>query len=90
LLSRVCYYKLKEKKRKRKEILNNDLAILPSHDTLLEYAEDSEEDETPVQTREAKYEQGDRLFMIQILPEPTAEDLRAASTTSQKLAEEAC
>jgi len=62
---------------------------LPSHDTLLEYVEDSEEDETPVQTREAKYEQGDRLFMTQILPKPTAEDLRAVSTTSQKLAEEA-
>jgi len=47
LLSRVRYYKLKEKKRKRKtifktkrkekekKILNNDLAVLPSHDTLL-------------------------------------------------------
>jgi len=34
---------------------------------LLEYAEDSEEDETPVRTQEAKYEQGDQLFMIQIL-----------------------
>jgi len=28
--------------------------------------------------------------MTRILPEPTAEDLRAASTTSQKLAEGAC
>jgi len=53
----------------------------------LEYAEDSEEDETPVRTREAEYEQGDQLFMTQILPEPTVEDLRATSTTSQKLAE---
>ena len=47
LLSRICYYKLKEKKRKRKtifktkkkrkrkEIVNNDLAILPSHDRLI-------------------------------------------------------
>jgi len=48
LLSRVRYYKLKEKKRKekgkqysklkekkRKEILNNDLAVLPSHDKYL-------------------------------------------------------
>jgi len=54
---------------------------------LPEYVEDSEEDEASVQTREAEYEQGDRLFMTQILPEPTVEDLRATSTTSQKLAE---
>jgi len=45
---------------------------------------------TPVRTGEIEYEQGDRLFMTQILPEPTAEDLCAASTTSQKLAEGAC
>jgi len=54
---------------------------------LPEHAKDSEEDETSVQTQEAEYEQGDRLFMTQILPEPTAEDLCATSTTSQKLAE---
>jgi len=54
---------------------------------LPEHAEDSEEDETPVQTGEIEYEQGDRLFMTRILLEPTAKDLRAASTTSQKLAE---
>jgi len=54
---------------------------------LLEYAEDSEEDETPVRTGEIEYEQEDRLFMTRILPEPTAEELRAASMTSQKLAE---
>jgi len=54
---------------------------------LPEHAKDSEEDETPVQTDEIKYEQGDRLFMTRILLEPTVEDLRAASTTSQKLAE---
>jgi len=54
---------------------------------LPEHVEDSEGDETPVRTREAEYEQGDRLFMTRILSEPTAEDLRAASTTSQKLAE---
>jgi len=57
---------------------------------LLEYAEDSEEDETSVRTGEIEYEQGDRLFMTRILPKPTAEDLRATSTTSQKLAEGAC
>jgi len=54
---------------------------------LLEHAEDSEEDKTPVHTGEIEYEQGDRLFMTRILPEPTVEDLYAASTTSQKLAE---
>jgi len=26
---------IKEKKRKEKEILNNDLAVLPSHDTMI-------------------------------------------------------
>jgi len=57
---------------------------------LLEHAEDSEEDETPVQTGEIEYEQGDRLFMTRVLPEPTAEELRTTSTTSQKLAEGAC
>jgi len=57
---------------------------------LLEHTEDSEEDETPVRTGEIMYEQGDQLFMTRILPKPTAEDLRAASTTSQKLAEGAC
>jgi len=54
---------------------------------LPEHAEDSEEDETSVRTGEIEYEQGDRLFMTRVLPEPTAEELRAASTTSQKLAE---
>ena len=53
----------------------------------LEYAEDSEENEAPIWTREAEYEPGDRLFMTRILPDSTAKDLRAASTTSQKLAE---
>jgi len=56
----------------------------------LEYAEDSEEDETPLQICEVEYEQGDRLFMTRILPEPAVEDLRATSTISQKLAEGAC
>jgi len=54
---------------------------------LPEHTEDSEEDETPVRTGEIEYEQGDRLFMTQVLPKPTAEELRAASTTSQKHAE---
>jgi len=52
-----------------------------------EYAEDSEEDETPIQTREAEYEPGDRLFMTRILLESTVEDLCAASIISRKLAE---
>jgi len=55
-----------------------------------EYAEDSEEDENPFQICKVEYEQGDRLFMIRILSEPVAEDLRATSTISQKLAEGAC
>jgi len=54
---------------------------------LPEHAEDSEEDETPVRTGEIEYEQGDRLFMTRVLPKPTAEELCAASMTSQKLAE---
>jgi len=52
--------------------------------------EDSEEDETPVWTHEAEYEPEDQLFIIRILLEPTAENLHAAFTTSQKLAEGAC
>jgi len=52
-----------------------------------EYAEDSEEDETPLRICKVEYEQGDRLFMIRILPEPAVEDLRATFTISQKLAE---
>jgi len=52
-----------------------------------EYAEDSEEDETPLWTCEVEYKQGDRLFMTRILPESAAEDLRTTSTISQKLVE---
>jgi len=53
----------------------------------LEYVEDSKEDETSLQICEVEYEQGNRLFMTRILLEPTAEDLCATSTISQKLAE---
>jgi len=52
-----------------------------------EYAEDLEEDDTPLRICEIEYEQGDRLFMTRILSEPATEDLRATSTISQKLAE---
>jgi len=52
-----------------------------------EYAEDLEEDETPLQICEIEYERGDRLFMTRILSELAAEDLHATSTISQKLAE---
>jgi len=52
-----------------------------------EYAEDSERDVTPLWICEVEYKTGDRLFMMRILPEPTAEDLCAISTISQKLAE---
>ena len=48
----------------------------------LEYAENSEEDEAPIQTHETEYEPEDQLFMTRILLDSTAEDLRAASTTS--------
>jgi len=54
---------------------------------LPEHVEDSEEDETPVRIGEIEYEQGDRLFMTRVLLKPTTKELRAASTTSQKLAE---
>jgi len=55
-----------------------------------EYVEDSEENENPLQTGEVEYEQGDRLFVTRLLPEPAAADLRATFTISQKLAEGAC
>jgi len=53
-----------------------------------EYAEDSEEDKTPLWIYEVEYEQGDRLFMTRILLESAVEDLCATSTISQKLAED--
>jgi len=53
----------------------------------LEYAEDSEEDKTPLRICGIEYEQGDRLFMTRILSEPVVEDLHATSMISQKLAE---
>ena len=56
----------------------------------LEYAEDSEENETSLWICKVEYEQGDRLFMTRIFPEPAAEDLHATSTISQKLVEGAC
>jgi len=56
----------------------------------LEYAEDSEEDKNTLQTGEVEYKQEDRLFMMRLLPEPTAANLRATSTISQQLAEGAC
>ena len=53
----------------------------------MEYAEDSERDETPLWICEVEYEAGNKLFMTRILPEPAAEDFRATSTISQKLVE---
>jgi len=55
-----------------------------------EYAEDSEEDETSLRTCEVEYKQGDRLFVMRILPESAAKDLCTTFTISQKLAEGAC
>jgi len=48
----------------------------------LEYAEDLEEDETPLWICEVEYEQGDRLFMTRILLDPAVEDLHATSMIS--------
>jgi len=42
---------------------------------------------TPFWICEIEYKRGDRLFMTRILSELAAEDLRATSTISQKLAE---
>jgi len=52
--------------------------------------EDSEEDEILFQTCEVEYEQGDRLFIMRILPESATENLHVTFTISQKLAEGAC
>jgi len=52
-----------------------------------EYAEDSEEDETPLRIGKVEYEQGDRLFITRILSEPAAKDLHTTSMISQKLVE---
>jgi len=52
--------------------------------------EDLEEDETPVQTCEVEYEQGDRLFVIRILLESTIKDICTTFMTSQKLTEGVC
>jgi len=81
---RYCVIRKKQASRKRME--TRALNVCRSG-PLPEHVEDSEEDETPIRTREAEYEQGDQLFMTRILLKPTVEDLRAASTTSQKLAE---
>jgi len=51
--------------------------------------EDSEEDETPHQTHEVDYKQGDRLFMMRLLLESTAVNLHAVFMISQKLVERA-
>ena len=55
-----------------------------------EYTENSERDKTPLRICKVEYKTEDRLFMMRILPEPTAEDLCATSIISQKLAEGAC
>ena len=52
-----------------------------------EYVEDLEEDETPHWTHEVDYKQGNRLFVMRLLLESAAADLRAVSTISQKLVE---
>jgi len=52
-----------------------------------EHVEDLEEDKTPLQIHEVKYEPRDRLFMTRILSGPAVENLRATFMISQKLAE---
>jgi len=46
-----------------------------------EYVEDSEEDKTPLQTCKVECEQGDRLFIMRILPESIRESLNGAQNT---------
>jgi len=77
---------IRKEQASRKRMETRALNVCRSR-PLPEHAEDSAEDETPIRTGEIEYEQGDRLFMTRVLPEPTAEELHATSTTSQKLAE---
>ena len=77
---------IRKEQASRKQMETRALNVCRSG-PLPEHAEDSEKDETPVRTGEIEYEQGDRLFMTRVLPKPTVEELRAASTISQKLAE---
>jgi len=80
---------IQKEQASRKRIETRALNVCRSRPSL-EYVEDLEENEAPIQTREAEYEPGDRLFMTRILLDSTAEDLRTTSITSQKLAEGAC
>jgi len=48
----------------------------------LEYAEDLERDKTPLWICEVEYKVEDRLFIMRIFPEPTAEDLCVTSMIS--------
>jgi len=75
-----CYVIQKEQ-ASRKRMETRALNVCQSRPSP-EYAEDSEEDEAPIWTCEAEYEPGNQLFMTRILPDATAEDLCAASTTS--------
>jgi len=56
---------------------------------LLEYVEDSEEDNTLRQTWKVKYKQENRLFVMRLLPESVAANLHATSMISQKLVKRA-
>jgi len=53
---------IRKEQASRKQMETRALNVCQSG-PLLEHAEDSEEDETPVRTGEIEYEQGDRLFM---------------------------
>jgi len=54
--------------------------------TLLLQEELEPEEESP-QTHHSSWELGDRLFLTHLLPEPDQVDLRATTTTSQRLTE---
>jgi len=49
--------------------------------------EELEPEEEPLQTHHPSWELGDRLFLTRLLLEPDQVDLRATTTTSQRLAE---
>jgi len=53
----------------------------------LKYVKDSKEDETPLRICEVEYKQGDRLFIIRILPEIMEVACRSSVVNFQKLTE---
>jgi len=62
-LVRLLILQIKGKEKKKKRNINNDLAILPSHD------------KESSQTHYLSWELGDQLFLTRLLPEPNQVDL---------------